>query len=56
MLKRSVSSGGPAVTVVEIDDPTRAGEGVEIFDLDVVQLASAPSGRGGWSSVSTAGS
>ena len=30
----------PAVTVVEIDDPTLAGEGVDLIDLDAVQLQS----------------
>jgi AraC-like DNA-binding protein len=42
MLKRGLGTDPPAVTVVEIDDPTRAGEGIEIVDLDVVQLAAAP--------------
>ena len=42
MLRRGLGTDPPAVTVVEIDDPTRAGEGVEIFDLDAVHLASAP--------------
>ena len=42
MLKRDGGTDLPAVTVVEIDDPTRAGEGVEVLDLDAVQLASAP--------------
>jgi AraC-like DNA-binding protein len=32
----------PAVTVVEIDDPTMAGAGVELIDLDAVQLQSMP--------------
>jgi AraC family transcriptional regulator, ethanolamine operon transcriptional activator len=30
----------PAVTVVEIDDPTLAGAGVDLIDLDAVQLQS----------------
>ena len=42
MLKRGLGTDPPAVTVVEIDDPTRAGEGIEIVDLDAVQLAAAP--------------
>jgi len=32
----------PAVTAVDIDDPTVAGAGVEILDLDAVQLQSTP--------------
>jgi AraC family transcriptional regulator, ethanolamine operon transcriptional activator len=32
----------PAVTVVEIDDPAIAGQGIEIVDLDAVQLTSIP--------------
>jgi len=32
----------PAVTVVDIDDPTVAGAGIELIDLDAVQLASMP--------------
>jgi len=32
----------PAVTVVEIDDPTLAGAGVDLLDLDAVQLQSMP--------------
>jgi len=31
-----------AVTVLEIDDPTMAGAGIELLDLDAVQLASMP--------------
>lgn len=42
MLKQGVGPDPPAITVVEIDDPTRAGEGVEVADLDAVQLAAAP--------------
>jgi AraC family ethanolamine operon transcriptional activator len=30
------------VTVLEIDDPTMAGAGIELLDLDAVQLASMP--------------
>ena len=32
----------PAVTVDEIDDPAMAGAGVDLFDLDAVQLQSMP--------------
>lgn len=32
----------PAVTVVEITDPTIAGQGIEFIDLDAVQLTSTP--------------
>lgn len=32
----------PAVTVVEISDPTAASSGIELIDQDVVQLRSAP--------------
>jgi len=32
----------PAVTVVEIDDPAMAGAGIELLDLDAVQLQSMP--------------
>ncbi len=42
MLRRGAGTASPAVTVVEIDDPTRAGQGIEVIDLDAVQLASAP--------------
>ena len=42
MLKRGLGTDPPSVTVVEIDDPTSAGEGIELIDLDAVQLASAP--------------
>mgnify|MGYP001039928241 FL=1 len=42
MLRSGLGPDPPAVTVVEIDDPTRAGQGIEIVDLDAVQLASAP--------------
>jgi hypothetical protein len=34
--------GQPAVTVVEIRDPTAAAAGVELIDQDVVQLQSRP--------------
>jgi AraC family ethanolamine operon transcriptional activator len=32
----------PAVSVVDIDDPTEVGAGVELIDLDAVQLQSMP--------------
>ena len=32
----------PAVTVDEIDEPTMAGAGIELFDLDALQLQSLP--------------
>lgn len=32
----------PAVTVEEIDEPTVAGAGIELLDLDAVQLQSLP--------------
>ena len=32
----------PAVTVTEVDDPTVAGCGIEVLDLDAVQLESVP--------------
>ena len=32
----------PAVTVVEISDPTAAGAGIELFALDAVQLQPMP--------------
>jgi len=36
------SSVQPAVTVAEISDPAAAGEGIELLDLDAVQLTSIP--------------
>ena len=33
---------GPAVTVVEISDPTAASAGIELLDLDAVQLQPLP--------------
>jgi len=42
MPKRRPGVEQPAVTVVEIDDPTSAGQGIEVIDLDAVQLASTP--------------
>jgi hypothetical protein len=35
-------SAPPAVTVVEITDPTAATAGIELIDQDVVQLQSMP--------------
>jgi AraC-like DNA-binding protein len=35
-----LSMSQPAVTVEEIDDPTEAGAGIELLDLDAVQLKS----------------
>jgi hypothetical protein len=37
-----VTTAEPAVTVVEISDPTAAGAGIELLDLDAIQLQSAP--------------
>jgi AraC-like DNA-binding protein len=37
-----VTTTEPAVTVVEISDPTAAGAGIELLDLDAMQLQSAP--------------
>jgi AraC family ethanolamine operon transcriptional activator len=37
-----VSSGQPAVTVVEIGDPAIAGRDIELIDQDAVQLTSTP--------------
>jgi AraC family ethanolamine operon transcriptional activator len=37
-----VTMGQPAVTVVEISDPTAASAGIELVDLDAVQLQSMP--------------
>jgi AraC-like DNA-binding protein len=37
-----VTTAEPAVTVVEISDPTAAGAGIELIDQDVVQLQSMP--------------
>jgi AraC-like DNA-binding protein len=37
-----VATAEPAVTVVEISDPTAAGAGIELLDLDAMQLQSAP--------------
>jgi AraC family ethanolamine operon transcriptional activator len=40
--ERGVSIDQPAVTVVEISDPAIAGQGIELIDLDAVQLTSTP--------------
>jgi AraC family ethanolamine operon transcriptional activator len=40
--ERGVGSEQPAVTVVEISDPAIAGQGLELVDLDAVQLTSTP--------------
>jgi AraC family ethanolamine operon transcriptional activator len=41
---QGITSGGepPAVSAVEINEPTAAGEGIEIIDQDVVSLRSEP--------------
>jgi AraC-like DNA-binding protein len=41
-LGRPVATAEPAVTVVEISDPTAAGAGIELLDLDAMQLQSMP--------------
>jgi AraC family transcriptional regulator, ethanolamine operon transcriptional activator len=42
MAANGIDNQQPAVTVVEIDDPTQAGAGIELLDLDAVQLQSTP--------------
>ena len=42
MEQPSRSPAHPAVTVVEISDPTAAGAGIELLDLDAVQLQPMP--------------
>ena len=42
MTERSVRSEQPAVTVVDLSDPAIAGQGIELIDLDAVQLTSVP--------------
>lgn len=42
MPKPQVPSAEPAVSVVEISDPTAAGGGIELIDQDVIQLQSMP--------------
>jgi AraC-like DNA-binding protein len=40
--ERGVGSEQPAVTIVEIDDPAVAGQGIELIHQDAVQLTSPP--------------
>jgi AraC-like DNA-binding protein len=40
--ERGVSDDQPSVTVVEISDPAIAGQGIELIDLDALQLTSTP--------------
>jgi len=40
--ERGVSIDQPSVTVVDISDPAIAGQGIELIDLDAVQLTSTP--------------
>jgi AraC family ethanolamine operon transcriptional activator len=42
MANHGLAMRRPAVAIAEIDDPTMAGAGVELFDLDAVQLQSMP--------------
>ena len=42
MSEQAVPGEQPAVTVVDIRDPAVAGEGIEVVDLDAVQLTSIP--------------
>jgi len=42
MKKAPAASEQPSVTVVDISDPTEANTGVELLDLDAVQLQSLP--------------
>jgi AraC-like DNA-binding protein len=42
MVVPDLASDQPAVTVVEIDDVAMAGAGIELLDLDAVQLTSMP--------------
>jgi AraC family ethanolamine operon transcriptional activator len=42
MLEYGLAFSPPAVTVVEIDDPTSANAGIELLDQDAVQLTSMP--------------
>jgi AraC family ethanolamine operon transcriptional activator len=42
MAEPHVTTGQPAVSVVEISDPTAAGAGIELIDQDVMQLQSMP--------------
>jgi AraC-like DNA-binding protein len=42
VVKRQVNIAQPAVTVVEISDPTAAGAGIELIDQDAVKLQPTP--------------
>jgi len=42
MRKAPATSDPPAVTVVDVSDPTEVNSGVELLDLDAVQLQSMP--------------
>jgi len=42
MMEAPVNTEEPAVTVVEISEPTAAGAGMELLDQDVMQLQSMP--------------
>jgi AraC-like DNA-binding protein len=42
MVENGFAFNSPAVTVVEIDDPTSASAGIELLDQDAVQLKSMP--------------
>ena len=42
MVEPRVTTAQPAVTVVEISDPTVVGAGIELLDQDVVQLQAMP--------------
>jgi len=42
MVRPGLAITQPAVTVVEIDDPTMAGAEIELLDMDAVQLQSMP--------------
>jgi len=42
MVETRTPADSPAVTVVEISDPTTAGAGIELIDQDVAQLQSMP--------------
>ena len=42
MVVHGLTINQPAVTVVEINDPTVAGAGIELLDVDAVQLKSMP--------------
>jgi hypothetical protein len=42
MAESHVTPGQPAVSVVEISDPTAAGAGIDLIDQEVMQLQSMP--------------